>query len=107
MKKVILGVIASLSLSACISTGGKSAYTVKPIVLEDGKVICCNVDVNNTKDYDKLKMKFSLKPDGTINFTLDEDGVDASTPATIQAQQNKVLVETLINGVLPTITQKQ
>lgn len=98
---VLMVVMASLFLSGCISTGsGESAYTVKPIELSSGKIICCDVNVNNTKDYDKLKMKFVIAADGSIKFELDEDGVDASTPAMIQAENNAKLLQA-VSDIIP------
>ena len=89
----IITIVLLLLLNGCLSTSGESAYTVKPIELESGKIICCDVRVNNTKDYDKLKMKLVIAKDGTINFELNEDGVSASDPAAVQAENNAKLLD--------------
>lgn len=100
---VLMVVMASLLLSGCITTGsGESAYTVKPIELSSGKIICCDVNVNNTKDYDKLKMKLVIGADGTIEFELNEDGVSASNPALIQAENNAKLLDA-VTSIIPKV----
>lgn len=96
----VLLVLMVFSVSGCLSNGGESAYNVKPIETNTGKIICCDVTVNNTKDYDKLKMKLVIGADGTIEFQLDEDGVDASTPAMIQAENNAKLLDA-VKGIIP------
>lgn len=102
MKTLML--ITTLLLTGCISNGaGESAYTVKPIKTNDGKVICCDVNVNNTKDYDKLDMKFTIGADGTIEFQLKEDGVNASDPAAVAAQNNAKLIDT-VSKLVPVST---
>lgn len=100
MKKsrLVLAVLCGLSLSGCLSTGGESAYTVKPIQKADGKIICCEVVVNNTKEYDKLNVKLKLKEDGTVDFELSETGV--KTNAAVAAESNNKLLE-LVTGVIP------
>jgi len=103
-KKTLLAIAitSSLSLSGCLSTGGESAYTVKPLEVSGGKIICCDVQVNNTKDYDKLKMKFSIKADGTISFELSESGVSASDPAMVQAENNAKLLDA-VTSIIPKV----
>lgn len=93
--KAALAVILALGLSACISTSGESAYTVKPIELNSGKIICCDVEVSNTKDYEKLDMTFKISKEGDIEFKLIEDGVDASTPASVAAASNAKLADSV------------
>lgn len=97
---IIFTVICLFMLVGCLSNGGESAYTVKPVELPNGSIICCDVQVNNTKDYKKLKMKFVIKADGSINFELNEDGVDASTPAMVQSENNAKLLDA-IASIIP------
>lgn len=101
---IALSITASLSLTGCLSTSnsGESAYNVKPIETNTGKIICCDVTVNNTKDYDKLKLKLVIGKDGTINFELNEDGVDASTPSMIQAENNSKLLDA-VTSIIPKV----
>ena len=86
-------------LSGCSSIGGQSAYTVKPFEKSDGSLACCVVEVNNTKDYDRLDMTFTITKDGAIKFKLIEDGVDSSTPASIAAQKDAIIIESLLKRV--------
>lgn len=94
MKKVILGVAIAACLTGCLSTtGGETEYTIKPIETSGGKLVCCAATVYNTKDYQKLKFKFIQKADGSMELTLDEDGVSASTPMAVMSESNKNLSE--------------
>ena len=93
-KKLLVGaLIASLSLSGCMMTSGTTEYSIEPIVTNDGKVICCKANIYNTKDYDKLKVRLTKNVDGSMTITLDEDGVSASDPAAVAAQNNAKLID--------------
>ena len=87
--------------SGCLSTAGESSYTVKPLEVSGGKIICCEVVVNNTKDYEKLNVKLKMKKDGTIDFELNENGVSSSNPAAVQAENNSKLLDAF-NSIIPT-----
>lgn len=97
----IVGVL-SVSISGCALTSGESAYTIKPIQVGTGEVVCCEVVVNNTKDYDKFKFNLEKKPDGTISVSLDEKGVSASDPASIAAANNAKLLDA-VTAIIPKV----
>jgi len=82
---------------------GQTEYTFEPIVLEDGKIICCKATVFNSKDYEALKFTLKKKPDGTVEVMLDEKGVNASDPATIGAQNNAKVLD-LMSKIIPLVT---
>lgn len=93
MKKSLLISCAILALSGCISTGaGETAYTVEPVELAGGPV-CCKIDVKNTKNYDKFKFKYVKTVDGGMTVELTEQGVNASDPAAVQAENNSKLLD--------------
>lgn len=98
MKKLLL-VSMAVALTGCGLTAGKSDYTVQPIVLDDGRVICCAVDVHNSKDYENFKATIEKTADGSIKVILDEQGVNASTPAAVSAQNNSKLIDALTSAV--------
>lgn len=93
MKKSLLISCAILALSGCTLTGaGETAYTVEPISTPGG-LVCCKVDVKNTKNYDKFKFKLVKNTDGSMTIELNEDGVNASDPAAVQAESNSKLLD--------------
>ena len=93
MKKSLLISCAVLALSGCLSNGaGETAYTVEPIPTNEG-LVCCKVDVKNTKNYDKFKFKLVKQADGSMTVELTEDGVNASDPAAVQAENNSKLLD--------------
>jgi len=106
--KLIMSSIILLLLSGCQMLSGvmgQTEYTVEPIVLADGTVVCCKVNVFNSKDYENFKFKLKKNVDGTIEVTLDEKGVNASDPATVNAQNQGKMLDT-ITGLLPLIQPK-
>lgn len=106
MKKALLVAVAIASLSGCVLTGGNVDYTVKPVINEvTGEVICCEAEVYNSKDYDKLELLVEKGADGSITVKLKEEGVSASDPAAVAAANNAKMLEMmqqLIPAVLPT-----
>ena len=106
MKNIILALTIML-LSGCQMLGGmmgQTEYTVKPFALADGTIICCEAHIFNSKDYDRLKFKLVKKPDGTIEVTLDETGVSASDPATVNAVNQGKMLDT-ITSLIPLLTK--
>lgn len=102
MKKLrlALAVACGVALSGCMITGGETAYTVEPIAVGGGGVICCKVTVNNTKDYDKLKFRLDKRTDGSISVSLDESGVSASDPAAVASANQAKLLDAVM-GLIP------
>ncbi len=90
----------TLLTSGCMLTSGQTEYSLKPIETTSGELVCCEARVYNTKDYDKLKFKFTKKADGSMTVTLDEDGVSASTPSMVQAENNSKLLDA-VTAILP------
>lgn len=80
-------------LTGCISTSGTTEYALKPIENSKGEMVCCEATVYNSKDYEKLKFVFKKNAKGEMEVTLDEKGVDASTPQMIQSENNSKLLE--------------
>lgn len=101
-KKILIALPLASTLSACALTSGESAYTIKPIEISNGEVVCCEVVVNNTKDYDKFKFNLEKKPDGTISVSLDEKGVSASDPAAVAASNNAKLLDA-VTAIIPKV----
>lgn len=89
--------VAIIGLSGCALTAGKTEYSLKPIETSKGELVCCEATVYNSKNYDKLKFKFIKNADGTMTVTLDEEGVSASDPAKVQAENNAKLLEAVTN----------
>jgi len=95
MKKVVLAVAMVTTLSACVMTSGTTEYSLEPIVTDTGDVICCKANVYNSKDYDKLKFRLTKNADGSMTVTLDEEGVSATDPAAVAAENNAKLIDTV------------
>ena len=103
--KIILLLLASFLLSGCESLkalggAGQTEYSVEPIVTEAGKTICCKVNIYNSKDYEKLKVKIIKKPDGTIEVSLDESGVNSSGPSAVMGENQGKLLDA-ITSIIP------
>ena len=93
MKRVlILGALVALTGCSTL-TAGKAEYSVEPIELSNGSIVCCKVTVHNSKDYENLKAKIVKQSDGSITVELDEKGVNASTPAAVMAENNAKLLD--------------
>lgn len=78
---------------------GKTEYSIKPVELTSGKIICCEAHVFNTKDYGKLVFKFKKTADGNMEVTLDESDVDASSPFLIQAENQSKLLDAIMSTI--------
>ena len=104
MKKSIITVLITLSLTGCIATSGTTEYSLKPMETSGGDLVCCEAHVYNTKDYEKLKFKFIKNADGSMTVTLDEDGVSASDPAAVQAENNSKLLDA-VSSMIPLVKQ--
>jgi len=102
LKIFALSILVSLMLTGCISNGGKTEYSIEPIKTSDGSILCCKAHVYNTKDYKKLKFKFKKTANGEIEVTLDEEGVSASDPAMVQAENNAKLLEA-VTSIIPMV----
>lgn len=89
-----------LTLTGCISTSGETEYSLKPMETSGGELVCCEAHVFNTKDYKKLKFKFTKNADGSMTVTLDEEGVSASDPAMVQAENNAKLLDA-VTSIIP------
>lgn len=88
-----LTLLLLIVLTGCMSTSGTTEYTLKPIENSKGEMICCEATVYNSKDYEKLKFVFKKNAKGEMEVTLDEKGVNASTPQMIQSENNSKLLE--------------
>jgi hypothetical protein len=96
-------VFATSLLSGCMMTSGTTEYSLEPLIV-NGEAVCCKAHVYNTKDYQKLQFKFKKNADGSMTVTLDEDGVSASDPAAVAAQNNSKLLEA-VTSLIPIVTQ--
>ena len=92
MKKIMMLLVVSMVLSGC-SLMGTTEYSLKPIETKSGEIVCCEAVVYNSKDYQKLKFKFTKNTDGSMTVSLDEEGVSASDPAAVAAKNNTALLE--------------
>ena len=101
MLKQIMPIVILTTLSGCVSITGETDYTLEPMKLPSGEVVCCKAHIRNSKDYDKLQFKMVKKPDGTIEVELVEKGVSASDPATVNAENQQKLLD-IMTKVIPT-----
>ena len=107
MKKLTKVVVFAIAVFAiAVSSGckmmGSTEYSVEPIVLSDGKVICCKATVYNSKDYDKLKFTLKKNQNGDMEVMLDEKGVSATDPASVAAQNQGKMLD-VMNELLPLV----
>lgn len=86
----------TIILTGC-GTASKTEYSIEPIVKANGTVVCCKAHVFNSKNYDKLKFTLKKLADGTIEISLDENGVE-----TLTSENNSKILET-INKIIPVI----
>ncbi len=98
--KVVFMIFVPL-LSGCALTAGETAYTVEPVETAAG-LVCCKVNVKNTKNYDKFKFKLIKQADGGMTVELTEEGVSASDPAAVQAENNNKLLD-VVTSIIPKI----
>jgi len=101
MLRLLIALLVTIVVAGC-STMGTTEYSLEPMVQADGSIVCCKATVYNSKDYDKLKFKFIKKSDGTIEAVLDESGVSASDPATVNAENNGKMLDA-INQLIPQV----
>jgi len=98
MSNMLLMLVLCMLLSGCGFAPvklGKAEYHVRPFERADGTLACCTVDVRNGKDYDALQVQMTRDVQGNITFTLNESGVSASDPASVQARQNAEMLKLL------------
>lgn len=100
--RTLLLVIMITFFTGCMLTSGTTEYSLEPIEMNSGKIICCKAHVYNSKDYDKLKFKFETKADGSVIISLDESGVSASNPNAVQAENNKALLQA-VTSLIPKV----
>jgi len=97
--KTAVAVIFLMMLAGCStltpSNMGKVDYKLSPIVLNDGKVICCQAELFNTKNYDNLYFSLVRGEDGSMTAILKEGGVDSTNPAIVGAEANRVMAESI------------
>jgi hypothetical protein len=106
MFKNILILVLLASLSGCgLFRSGITEYSLKPIENSKGEMVCCEATVYNSKDYDKLKFKFSKNADGSMTVNLDEDGVSASSPSQVQAENNSKLLDA-VTSIIPIVKDR-
>ncbi|AIY65186.1 hypothetical protein [Pseudoalteromonas piratica] len=103
MLRLLIALLVTIVVAGCSSSMGTTEYSLEPMVQADGSIVCCKATVYNSKDYDKLKFKFVKKSDGTIEAVLDESGVSASDPATVNAENNGKMLDA-INQLIPKVT---
>ena len=96
MKHLLL--LSLLILPGCFV--GTSHYVVRPFELDSGQVICCEAEIYNTKDVQSAVVMFEKTPDGGLKVEVDQQGVSASNPAMLQAENNARLLE-LAAKVIP------
>ncbi len=93
MNKLLFAFSFTALLPGCALTGGTAAYTLEPVAVGGGNVVCCKVTIHNSKDYDKFKFEIEKKPDGTIIVSLDERGVSSSDPAAVASENQSKLID--------------
>ena len=76
-----------LLLTGCVH------YTLEPIELASGKVVCCKGTLYNSKNYDYLNFTLKREADGTTTAILQEGGVESISPEAVEtAKQVSKLV---------------
>lgn len=99
--KLSLVLFTVLLLHGCAMMG-TTEYELEPIMLPNGDVICCKAIVYNSKNYDNLNFEFVKNADGSVKAVLKEKGVNATDPATVGAENNAKLLDT-INKLIPQV----
>ena len=101
-KKSLVALAISGNLVGCslLGNSGETGYSVKPIILADGTTVCCEVEVQNTKDYDKFDLEIEKKADGSLKLSLKEKGVSSSDPAAVAAQNQSKLIDA-VGALIP------
>ncbi len=97
MKKLLI--LGIFTLQSCAMIAGRADYTVSPIVLDNGKIICCEVKVSNSKDIGNVSVEFNADGKGGIAFKLVEQDVNSSTPAAVAADTTKQAIEALTKAL--------
>lgn len=102
----MFGRVALLSLLLAVtgcsfieSDAGKAHYSMTPVIV-DGQVVCCAVDIRNAKDIGRVKASVTKLPDGSLEVTLEEEGVQASGPMGAMIQQQAATTD-LIRSLIP------
>ena len=83
----------TLILSGC---AGKAAYEAEPISI-DGKVVCCRVVVNNSKDIDLVEVNYTSSDKG-VTLSIKEKGV--KTNAAVAAENQSKLLDA-VTAIIP------
>lgn len=90
---ILLGIV-SLSLIGCASLNqaGTASYSMKPVLIND-KLVCCEVMINNGKQYASLDATL-IKAGDDYTVMLSERGVEAFRGQGIAAGATKSLAST-------------
>lgn len=75
MWAAVLALFVLVSGCASLDHAGVASYTIKPMLIE-GRPVCCEVAVNNGKQYASLDAMVEKKGDD-YSVTLSERGVEA------------------------------
>lgn len=86
---------------------GKADYELEiPIQMPDGSIEMARAEVFNTKNYKSFKFKYMKDENGLWSLSLEEEGVDSSTPAQVgaeaqaeMARSNSALAKTLETAI--------
>lgn len=95
MKTLIL-LITILFLTGC---AGRAAYEAEPISL-DGKIVCCKISIDNTKDIDLVEVNYESYADGTTKLSIKEKGV--KTNAAVAAENQGKLLDA-VTSIIPAV----
>lgn len=98
MVKKVAVLCVALSVTGCqlMQPAGVAEYTVEPFRLSDGSLVCCKVEVYNSKDIGAVAIDFK-KTGNDYEVNVTESTVDASSPMGIQAETNATIANTLSN----------
>lgn len=102
LEKIVLLFLLLAVLSGCSlieGRAGQAHYTMEPVVVGD-QVICCKVDIFNAKDIGKITATAHKLDDGSYEIILSEEGVNSSAPMEIMANQQKEMMQLLMQMVL-------
>jgi len=98
--KIIGSILFALLLSGCSLFGGKTLYTIKPSVSEQGQFIGYEGTLFDSKNTELLEVEITKKADGSFSFKLKKRGVDASTASTAAGAASAEELDAL-EGILP------
>lgn len=97
--KMLLISLVMFSLLVLSGCAGRAAYEAEPMSI-DGKIVCCKISIDNTKDIELVDVQYESSADGSTKLSIKEKGV--KTNAAVAAENQGKLLDA-VTSIIPKV----